>query len=296
MSASIDLDRVSVRFGDKDALSNLDLHLDGGKIYGLLGRNGAGKSTLLSLLGALRLPTSGSVKVNGEELFENFPLTQQVCLIRESPDVLDTDEKLDYNLEFARAMRPNWDEPYARTLIGRFGIPTNQKVGTMSRGQRSAVGIVIGLASRAPLTMFDESYLGLDTPSRYIFYEELLADFMRVPRTVIVSTHLIDEVAPMFEETIILDRGRLLLHGETDALRARARRFTGLDRQIDTVLEGEILLGVQQLGSTKSAVVISDRIDDFEAEGRRAGIDVEPVGLQDLFVYLTQKEEMAGVK
>lgn len=296
MSMSIDLDRVSVQFGDQAALSDLTLRLDGGKIYGLLGRNGAGKSTLLSLLGALRLPTSGRVLVNGEVLFENFPMTQHVCLIRESPDVLDSDESLDYNLKFAQTMRPNWDEPYARELIRKFAIPTNQKVASLSRGQRSAVGIVLGLASRAPLTMFDESYLGLDTPSRYIFYEELLADFMRSPRTIIVSTHLIDEVAPMFEETIILDHGRLLLHGETDALRSKARRFTGLGTQLDAVLAGEALHGVQQLGSTKSAVVISDRIDTLEAEGRRAGIDIEPVGLQDLFVLLTQEKEAAGIR
>ncbi len=293
MSLSIDLDRVTVQFGEKAALSDLTLHLDGGKIYGLLGRNGAGKSTLLSLLGSLRKPTSGRVLADGQELFENFPMTQQVCLIRESPDVLDADEKIDYNLEFARVMRPNWDEGYAQELIGKFAIPTNQKVDTLSRGQRSALGIVIGLASRAPLTMFDESYLGLDTPSRYTFYEELLADFMRSPRTIVISTHLIDEVAPIFEQTIILDRGNLLQHGDTDSLRARARRFTGTEHQIDTVLSGETLRGVQQLGTTKSAVVISDRIDMLDDEGRRAGIEVEPVGLQDIFVYLTQEKEVA---
>ncbi len=296
MSLSVDLDRVSVAFGAKSALSDLSIHLDGGKIYGLLGRNGAGKSTLLSLLGALRLPTSGTVKANGEELFENFRMTQQICLIRESPDVLDADEKLDYNLEFARVMRPNWDDGYARELIEKFSIPVDQKIDTLSRGQRSAVGIVLGLASRAPLTMFDESYLGLDTPSRYTFYEELLADFMRQPRTIIVSTHLIDEVAPMFEETIILDHGRLLLQGETDALRARARRFTGPEARIDELLGAETQRGVQRLGSTKSAVVISDRIDQLEREGRQAGIEVDPIGLQDLFVYSTQEQELAGIE
>jgi ABC-2 type transport system ATP-binding protein len=296
MSLSVDLHRVSVQFGETAALSNLTLHLDPGKIYGLLGRNGAGKSTLLSLLGALRQPTSGTVQVDGQELFENYQMTQQVCLIRESPDVLDADEDLNYNLEFARVMRPNWDESYAKELVGKLAIPINQKISTLSRGQRSAVGIVIGLASRTPLTMFDESYLGLDTPSRYVFHEELLADFMRAPRTMLVSTHLIDEVAPMFEETIILDRGKLLLQGETDQLRATARRFTGAAPQIDSLLAGEVQRGVQQLGSTKSTVVISDRIEQLDAGGRRAGIDVEPVGLQDLFVYLTQDQEVAGIR
>jgi ABC-2 type transport system ATP-binding protein len=285
---------VSVQFDNRAALSDLSFHLDGGKIYGLLGRNGAGKSTMLSLLGALRKPTSGRVLVDGQELFENYELTRQVTLIRESPDVLDTDEKLDYNLEFAAQMRAGWDESYARELVQKFAIPDDQKIDSLSRGQRSALGIVIGLAGRSPLTMFDESYLGLDTPSRYLFYEELLADFMRSPRTIIVSTHLIDEVAPMFEETLIVDRGTLLLKGETDALRARARRFTGNANIVDGLLQGEQQRGVQQLGSTKSAVVVSDRIDELDIDGRTAGLDVEPVGLQDLFVYLTQEQEVAA--
>jgi ABC-2 type transport system ATP-binding protein len=294
MSLTIDLEQVAVVFDGRPALSDLDLHLDAGKIYGLLGRNGAGKSTLLSLLAALRKPTTGRVLVGGEELFENYAMTRQVTLIRESPDVLDADEKLDYNLEFAAQMRPGWDESYARELVRKFSIPTNQAVSSLSRGQRSALGIVIGLAGRSPLTMFDESYLGLDTPSRYLFYEELLADFMRAPRTVIVSTHLIDEVAPMFEETLILDRGRLLLQGETDALRAKARRFTGNGAAVDQLLAGQQLYGVRQLGATKSAVVISDWATDLDAEGHRAGIEVEQVGLQDLFVYLTQEQEVAA--
>jgi len=294
MSLPIDLEQVAVVFDGQPALSNLDLHLDAGKIYGLLGRNGAGKSTLLSLLAALRKPTTGRVLVGGEELFENYAITRQVTLIRESPDVLDASEKLDYNLEFAAQMRSGWDEPYARELVRKFSIPTNQAVSSLSRGQRSALGIVIGLASRSPLTIFDESYLGLDTPSRYLFYEELLADFMRAPRTVIVSTHLIDEVAPMFEETLILDRGRLLLQSETDALRAKGRRFTGNGIDVDRLLAGEQLYGIRQLGATKSAVVISDRAAELDAEGHRSGIEVEQVGLQDLFVYLTQEQEVAA--
>lgn len=294
MSLSIDFDQVTVQFDNRAALSDLSVHLDGGKIYGLLGRNGAGKSTMLSLLGSLRKPTSGRVLVEGKELFENYELTRQVTLIRESPDVLDTDEKLDYNLAFAAQMRSGWDEAYARELIRKFSIPTNQKIDTFSRGQRSALGIVIGLAGRSALTMFDESYLGLDTPSRYLFYEELLADFMQSPRTIIISTHLIDEVAPMFEETLIVDRGALLLKGETDALRDRARRFTGNATIVDALLLGEQQRGIQQLGATKSAVVVSDRIDALDREGRIAGLDVEPVGLQDLFVYLTQEQEVAA--
>ena len=87
--------------------------------------------------------------------------------------------------------------------------------------------MVVGLAARAPLTIFDESHLGLDAPSRYAFYDELLADYAERPRTVILSTHLIEEVSRLFEEVVIIDRGRLVLHEETDAVRARGVAVTG---------------------------------------------------------------------
>ena len=78
-----------------------------------------------------------------------------------------------------------------------------------------------GLAARTPLTIFDESYLGMDAPSRYAFYDELLADYARHPRTVILSTHLIEEFGSLFEEVVMIHHGRLVLHEEADALRAR---------------------------------------------------------------------------
>ena len=84
----------------------------------------------------------------------------------------------------------------------------------MSQGQRSALGVILGLASRCPLTIFDESYLGMDAPSRYAFYDELLADYLAYPRTIVLSTHLIEEVSSLFEEVVIIDRGRLLIQNK----------------------------------------------------------------------------------
>ncbi len=295
MTFSIDVSRVSVMIDGQAALSDLTFHLDGGKIYGLLGRNGACKSTLLSLLAALRKPTAGTILIDGAPLFENYAITRRITLIRESPDVLDDDEKLAYNLGFAAAMRPNWDSVYAAELIEKFRIPAHQKIRSFSRGQRSALGIVLGLASRAPLTMFDESDLGLDPPSRVRFYDELLADFMRFPRTIILSTHLIEEVAALFEEIIILDRGRVLAQEEPEQLRSRARRFTGQASEIDALLEGESLLGVRELGPTKSAVVISERIELLAGRALETGIAIEPLGLQELVVHLTQVQEAAEI-
>ena len=290
MSLSIQVEQLTQRFGETTALDNVSFSLDAGKIYGLLGRNGSGKSTLLSIVAAFRKPTSGQVLVDSEPVFENGRLTRQICLIRDSVDVI-TDEPIKDAISFAASVRPYWDQAYADQLIDRFGLDRNKKVNKLSRGQHSALGVVLGLAARAPLTMFDESYLGMDAPSRYIFYDELLADYVRHPRTIIISTHLIEEVSKLFEEVLIIDRGKLLLHDEQERLLQRGASVTGQADAVDRFMNGLNVLNVRQLGSTKSATVFGELDGARLHEAETAGLDVGPVALQDLFVHLTTKPE-----
>jgi ABC-2 type transport system ATP-binding protein len=169
-------------------------------------------------------------------------------------------------------------------------------VQTLSRGQKSALGIVVGLASRAPLTMFDESYLGMDAPSRYAFYEELLADYATHPRTIVISTHLIEEVSSLFEEVIIIDEGRLVLHEESDALRGRGVTVTGAADVVDTFVAGLTVLGEQSLGRTKAATVYG-KLDETQVRAAKlAGLELGPVALQDLFVHLTRTESEGALR
>lgn len=293
MSLSVQVKNVTQRFGETIALDQLSFSLEGGKIYGLLGRNGSGKSTLLSIIGAFRKPTNGTIRINNEPAFENAAAMRQICLIRESGDTLDNRDKVADAIGFASCMRPNWDSTYADQLVERFGLNTKKKIGDLSRGQRSALGVILGLAARAPLTMFDESYLGMDAPARYVFYEELLADFIRHPRTFIISTHLIEEVSSLFEEVVIIDRGKLLVHDETDRLLARGASVTGSVEAVDRFSEGLNVLNTKQLGPTKSAMVFGS-LDDFRLRDAEAsGLDIGPVPLQDMFVHLTGSAEVS---
>jgi len=288
MTLSIAVRDLRLCYGDVTALDDLTFALDGGKIYGLLGRNGSGKSSLLSLLAAFRRPSAGEVRIDGRPVFENGPLTRQICLIRETGDTIDDDEPVKSALSFAQAMRPNWDAAYAAALVDRFQIPRDQHICKLSRGKRAALGIVLGLAARAPLTMFDESYIGMDAPSRYTFYDELLADFMAHPRTIILSTHLIEEVSRLFEEVLIIDAGRLVLHEDAETLRARGAAVTGPAAVVDLFVEGLTVLSERQLGRTKSAMVYGGVDAARRQRAHTAGLDLEPIALQDLFVHLTE--------
>ncbi|MBW8172595.1 ABC transporter ATP-binding protein [Ornithinimicrobium sp. Arc0846-15] len=287
----VQISDLAVRYGSTTALEGVNLDLAPGRIHGLLGRNGTGKTTLLSVLASLRQPHTGSVLVEGQAPFEHEVLMENICLIRESGDVIGDVSAADA-LDFVEVARPSFDREYADRLAHSFGLDLSVKPAAMSRGQRSALGATIGLASRAELTMFDEVHLGMDAPTRQKFYDELIADFAEHPRTFIISSHLISEIEPLVETVTILKNGTLLLSEEADDLRRRGVTLTGPTALVDqaaaaqTVL-GHTVVGSRDLGPTRQLTLYGDLDQRSLDEAERAGLQVGPVPLQDLFIHLT---------
>ena len=277
---------LGVRYGRKVALDGVDVVVPAGSITGLLGRNGSGKTTLASVAAAFRRPTSGAVLVGGEDPWENEDLLPRVLLVRESGDVLDV-ETLRTNLRFVEDCRPAFSREVAERLMDRFELDPDAKPQKLSRGQKSAFGIVVGIASRADLTILDEVHLGLDAPSRYAFYDALLEDYVAHPRTIVLSSHLIGEVERLLEHVVVLDHGRVLLAQDADALRVTGVSVTGPAREVERFVVGRTVLGRQQLGGTVQATVLATLADGEAADARAAGLDLGPVPLQDLFVHPT---------
>ena len=277
---------LHVHFGRVRAIDDLSMRVAGGTICGILGRNGAGKSTLLSTIAAFRRPTRGRIEVDGDEPFENARLMSEICLVRESGD-FEKSTTVGQVLELGEALRPRWDAGFAERLVERFALPRQMRTGKLSRGQRAALAVTVGLASRAPLTMLDEPHLGMDAPSRYAFYEELLADYAEHPRTILLSTHHIEEVASILEDVVIIHRGRVLMHRSAEDLRSEGVELTGPAEAVDAMTEGLRTLSERHLGRTKSVVVFEPFDGDRARRATEAGIDVGPIPLQDLFVHLT---------
>jgi ABC-2 type transport system ATP-binding protein len=157
----------------------------------------------------------------------------------------------------------------------------------LSRGMLSSVGIVVGLASRSPLTIFDEPYLGLDAVARSLFYDRLIEDYAEHPRTVILSTHLIDEVSRILEHIIVIENGRLLMNENADALRGGAFTVMGSASKVDSFTAGKAIIDRSSLGGIASVSVMGnlDALDRKEAE--LLGLEITPVSLQQLIVHLT---------
>ena len=274
-------------YGSKQVLHDLDLEILPGKIYGLIGRNGAGKTTLLGILTAQNTWDSGTVTYGGEPVWENQKVLSQICFSRElQPTLLSgpNNFKLKYYLRSAAIYYPNWDRDYAQRLLEEFRLDPKQKICQMSKGQMSMVTILIALASRADLTILDEPAAGLDVVMRERFYQLLLEDFAQTGRTFIVSTHIIEEAASVFENVIILDQGRILENCPTDELIDQFRYVSGREDVVDAACQGLEVLSTHQMGRHKTVAVRGSGVKLRQA--LQADVDVSPMNLQNVFVAL----------
>ncbi|PPF81165.1 ABC transporter ATP-binding protein [Subtercola sp. Z020] len=283
--AVVETSHLTKRYGDVTAVNDVSITIEPGRIHGLLGRNGAGKTTLMQLLTGQDFGSAGSVSVFGHSPVENARVLQQLCFIKESQKYPE-DFRPKHVFRNAPLFFDNWDQAFADRLIADFRLPVNRRIKKLSRGQLSSLGVIVGLASRAPLTFFDEPYLGLDAVARQLFYDRLLEDFAEHPRTVILSTHLIDEVQNMLEHVIVIDEGRILLDADAEELRGSATTLAGTASAVDAFTAGRDILHRQSLGSL--AQVTIGRLSSAERrEALEAGLDVTPVSLQQLVVALS---------
>ncbi len=285
MTAIVDVHDVTKHFGSVTAVGGVTFRLDEGKIYGLLGRNGAGKTTLMSLLTGQEFATTGEIRVFGESPVENARVLERICFIKESQRYPD-DFKVKHVLRTAPRFFPHWDEAFADRLVADFRIPLDRRMKKLSRGQFSAVGVIVGLAARAPLTFFDEPYLGLDAVARQLFYDRLLEDYARHPRTVVLSTHLIDEVSDLLEHVIVIDDGRLLIDSPAEDLRGSATTVVGGRDAVESFVGTREVLHRDGIGGLLS-LTVAGLTPEQRAAATAAGLELGPVSLQQLIVRLT---------
>ncbi len=286
MTTIVEVKGLSKHYGKVKAVDNVSFKLEEGKIYGLLGRNGAGKTTIMHMLTAQLFRTSGEMKVFGEEPYENEKVLKQICFIKESQKYPETFRVKDV-LNVSPLFFPNWDKELAQSLVEDFRLPLKRRMKKLSRGMLSAVGIVVGLASRAPLTIFDEPYLGLDAVARNLFYDRLLADYGEHPRTIILSTHLIDEVSQLLEHVLVIDAGKLLLDEEAETLRGSASNVVGSAAKVDAFLAGKKVIHRSPFGGLMSATVLGQLSKQERLLAAEQGLEIGPVSLQQMIVHMT---------
>ncbi len=224
--AVISITDLSRRFGSKTALANVSLYVPRGGVFGLVGENGAGKTTLIKhILGLLRAE-AGTVRVFGlDPVADPVAVLGKTGYLSEQPD-LPGWMRVDELMRYTQAFYPKWDMAYAESLREQFGLNPAQRIKTLSKGQRAKAGLLAAQAHRPDLLLLDEPSSGLDPLVRRDILEAVIRTVAEEGRTVVFSSHLLEEIERVSDHIAMLHQGRIVLCGPLDEIKAQHRRVT----------------------------------------------------------------------
>jgi len=223
--AVIAITGLTRRFGSKRALDEVSLFVPRGGVFGLVGENAAGKTTLIKHILGLLKAESGTVRVFGKNpVSDPVGVLSRVGYLAEHRD-LPGWMRVDQLLCYTRAFYPGWDPQYAEQLREQFGLDPAARVKTLSQGQQARAGLLIALAFRPELLLLDEPSSGLDPVVRRDILEAIIRTVADEGRTVLFSSHLLDEVERVSDQLAMIHRGRLVLCGRLDEIKESHRRL-----------------------------------------------------------------------
>lgn len=276
----IEAKNITKKFRQVTALERLNVSFGENRIYGLLGRNGAGKSTLLNLITNRLIPSEGFLYIDGMPVMENDTALGRISYMSENT-LYEPSVRIRRMFEWSKLFRPEFDLNYANMLASKFGLDPRKKFGQLSTGYRSIAKMIATLASGADYLLFDEPVLGLDANHRQLFYQELLARYAEKPCTVILSTHLIEEVSTLIEHVVIIKGGSILLDRPVEEIQGMGFTVSGRKEDVLGWCIGRNTLGTQEIGGLMLAHILGEREEIPES------LTVTPLDLQQLFIHLT---------
>ncbi|MDC7237572.1 MAG: ABC transporter ATP-binding protein [Sphaerochaetaceae bacterium] len=277
----LQINNISKNFKNVKALDDLSIEFETGKIYALLGRNGAGKSTLMNIITNRLFPSSGTICIDGDNIYNNDDLMSRVFLMGD--DDFFGGISCFAAFKMAKTFDKNFNYDYALELAKDFELNLKTDINKLSTGYSSIFKVILAFCSSANFVLFDEPVLGLDAPHRDLFYKLLIATFLEKEKDVcyIVSTHLIDEIANLAQDAIIINDGKLVSTGAVEELSKSVIEVIGPKDLVDKAIINSKLLGSNKIGKVYSAYV-SGALDEVE------GVTVKKVDLQRMFIEITK--------
>mgnify|MGYP001532598890 FL=1 len=277
----IALKQVTKQYVQATVLKNITLSIDEPGIYCLLGRNGAGKTTLLKSVAGYQNITSGTIQVDGKEI-TTATLDTGVSYIENFAKHFNLPvRKL---LKIASEVNPNYDYDFASEMMERFELDGKKKFNHLSLGMKTMVSTIICLASNKSVVLLDEPVLGFDAIMRVEFYDMLTESFRKHPRIIIVSTHIIEEIAKTIQKLIIIDKGSVRFFDTLQAVETKAFSVSGLQKDVEAAIQNRNVIGQDTVGGLVTAYIFDN------PPKQTASLEIRPLSLQDFFI------QMAGHK
>lgn len=273
----IELKQVTKQYGQATVLKNITLSINEPGIYCLLGRNGAGKTTLLKSIAGYQNITNGIIKVDGKTITTSA-LDTGVSYIENFAKHFNLPvRKL---LRIASEVNPNYDYDFASEMMERFELDGKKKFNHLSLGMKTMVSTIICLASNKDVILLDEPVLGFDAIMRVEFYDMLTESFQKHPRIIIVSTHIIEEIAKTIQKLIIIDKGSVRFFDTLQSVETKAFSISGFQKDVEAATRNLNIIGQDTVGD----LVTSYIFDNLPKQ--TASLEIHPLSLQDFFIQM----------
>ena len=281
---AIQIKNITKRYKDVTALDDVSFSFEFGKIYGFLGRNGAGKTTLINIIANRIFAYQGEILIDGIPAKENMGVHEKIFCMSEA-DLYDRDLKVKDHFKWTNRFYTDFDLKKAFELSKKFNLDTNKRFKALSKGYQSIFKLIIALSLNVPYVIFDEPVLGLDANHRELFYSLLLKEFENNERTLIIATHLIEEVSNIIEEVVLIDKGKILVQETVEELLEKGYSVSGAAQEVDHYCVGRNVIGYDELGGLKVAYILGEKT----VLPQESNLQITAMNLQKLFVKMTEK-------
>lgn len=273
----INFTNVYKKYKDQVVINDITIDINKNGIYCLLGRNGAGKTTFMKLLAGHIDVSKGEIKVDKQKVSPaNMPLSVSFIESRASQFNMSIAALLDAS----NHLQDNFDIEFANKMLQRFKLDKNKKFKQLSFGMQTMVATIVGLASNSQVVMLDEPVLGFDAIMRNQFNKLLLESYERHPRIIIVSTHLIDEIAKVAQYLIMIDSGKIILNSTINEINDRFYALTGQDDELNKAIKNLNVIGKEMVHDRAVAYIYDEQIN------RTNNITIQAASLNDFFVNM----------
>lgn len=273
----IELIGVTKRYRQTPVLRSISMTIDTPGIYCLLGRNGAGKTTLLKSIAGYQNVSEGKILVDGRAV-STAAMDTGVSYIENFAKHFNLPVRR--LLRIAGELNPEFDFDFAFEMMDRFELDGKKKFNHLSLGMKTMVSTIVCLSSNKRVILLDEPVLGFDAIMRVEFYDMLAESFRRHPRIILVSTHIIEEIAKTIQKLIIIDRGSIRFFDTLQAVEEKAWSVSGLKRDVDAATQGLHVIGEETVGGLVTRCI-------FDApQQAESSLEITPLSLQDFFIQM----------
>lgn len=273
----IEFGKVTKKYGDQIALDNITMKIDSSGIYCLLGRNGAGKTTFMKLVSGYMNTTEGKIKIDGK-VISTAKMPESVNFIENNSPQFNM--KVGDLIATAASLQDDFDKEFAQEMVKKFNLNEQKKYKQLSFGMKTMLTTILTLANNSGVILLDEPTLGFDAIMRDQFNSLLLESYSKHPRIIIVSTHMIDEIAKVTECLIIIDKGKILLQTTLEDIDEHAYSLTGRTDVMESIIKDLNCIGKTNIGGMMVAQIYGDRIK------LPKDVTLDRVSLQDFFIAI----------